>query len=136
MKFLVVFIALILMSVLHSCVKDTIHPVPSVLVNFVINIESPEIPIHGHAFFSGGFGGVVVFRKSIDEFVAFDRACPHHPFDPCGRITRVDTPIARCICCNSWFSLFDGSVVSGPSRYPLKQYRTSFQHPLLRVTGW
>lgn len=140
MKFLVIFTALILMPVMHSCVKDTLHPVPSVFVDFVINIESAQIielnAIHGYGLFSGGFSGIIIFRRAIDEFAAFDMACPHHPFDPCGRITQVDTPIARCVCCNSGFLLFDGSVVSGPSRFPLKQYRTSFQHPWLRVSGW
>lgn len=140
MKPLALIFVFFAVFILHSCVKDSVHPVPTVPVDFLISVDSPQFvelnSVHGWASFSGGVSGIIIFRRSIDEFAAFDQACPHHPFDRCGRITRVDSPIASCGCCNSNFLLFDGSVISGPSRFPLKQYRTSFQHPWLRVTSW
>jgi len=124
---------------LFSCGKEAQHPVPHVPVNFQINIESPQYnalnAIHGWVFLSGGFRGIIIYRWTIDEFRAFDRACPHHPFEDCGRITLVDPPRALCPCCESTYLLLDGSVFSGPSRFPLKQYRTYFEHPWLIVSN-
>ncbi|HAJ98866.1 MAG TPA: hypothetical protein DCM62_02455 [Bacteroidales bacterium] len=139
-KLRIALLALLLLPVVNSCIPDTHHPVPFVHVDFAINVESPHVlalnAIHGHAIFSGGYAGIIIFRRSIDEFVAFDRACPHHPFDPCGRITQINAPIATCPCCQSSFLMLDGNIISGPSRFPLKTYRASFQHPWLRITNW
>ncbi|HSV88471.1 MAG TPA: hypothetical protein VLH61_07495 [Bacteroidales bacterium] len=134
-----VLIVFVVFFLIPSCGKEVQHPVPHVQVNIQINVESPQFielnPVHGWVSLTGGFAGIIIFRWSIDEFRAFDRACPHHPFDQCGRITSVDPPLATCQCCQSTFVLLDGSVFSGPSRFPLKQYRTSFQHPWLVVTN-
>lgn len=123
-----------------SCGKENQHPVPVVPVEFTINIESTQFielnSIGGWAYFSGGYRGIIIYRWSYDEFRAFDRACPHHPYEQCARITVEDPPIAICNCCESMYLLIDGSVVDGPSRYPLKQYRTYFQYPHLQVTNW
>lgn len=122
-----------------SCEKDTWHPVPVVPVNFTINIESTlniELNnIGGWAYYSGGYRGIIIYRWSFDEFRAFDRACPHHPFEDCALIRVEDPPIAKCGCCESLYLLLDGSVVKGPSRYPLRQYRTELQFPFLTVTN-
>ncbi|MBW6496941.1 MAG: Rieske 2Fe-2S domain-containing protein [Bacteroidales bacterium] len=92
--------------------------------------------IGGWANLSGGYRGIVVYRWSYDEFRAFDRACPHHPYDECAIIEVEDPPIAKCHCCGSMFLLIDGSVVQGPSKYPLKQYPTFFQYPNLQISSW
>ncbi len=123
-----------------SCGKDSWHPVPSVPVSFTINIESTiniELNnIGGWAYYSGGHRGIIIYRWSVDEFRAFDRACPHHPFEACALIRVEDPPVAKCSCCESLFLLLDGSVVRGPSRFPLKQYRTYLQFPFLSVSNW
>jgi len=122
-----------------ACGEEIEHPVPQVPINIQINIESTQFielnNVHGWVFLTGGFRGIIIYRWSIDEFRAFDRACPHHPFEECGRITLIDPPLATCPCCESTYLLLDGAVISGPSRFPLKQYRTSFQHPWLIVSN-
>ena len=69
-----------------------------------------------------------MYRRSIDEFVAFDRhspadvdaSCPSPLFpDPDNFLILKDT------CNDATFSLYDGSPISG-SQYGLMQYATSF----------
>lgn len=132
-------ISLFLILFASSCRKSELHPVPNVPVEFVINIESTlyiELNhIGGWAYFSGGYRGIIIYRVSETEFMAFDRACPVHPHDECAIIKVMDPPLATDSCCNSTFLLIDGSPVQGPSRYPLRQYRTFLDFPLLRITN-
>lgn len=122
-----------------SCRKSDLHPVPNVPVEFVINIESTlHIELNnpgGWAYFTGGYRGIIIYRLSETEFMAFDRACPVHPHDECAIIKVIDPPLATDSCCSSTFLLIDGSPVQGPSRYSLRQYRTFLDYPLLRVTN-
>lgn len=122
-----------------SCGKDD-HPVPDYRVEFTINLDSTQYielnGVGGWAYFSGGYKGIIIYRWSFDEFTAFDRACPYHPFDNCGLVKVEDPPLAKCDCCGSQYLLIDGSVVEGPTTYPLKQYRTYYNPPYLQVTNW
>jgi nitrite reductase/ring-hydroxylating ferredoxin subunit len=136
-KILLLF--LVLLSPINSCDKDNMHPVPIVPVDFIINIESTQHielnSIGGWANYTGGFRGIIIYRFSEDQFMAFDRACPVHPYDECARVSVTDIPLAADTCCNSTFLLIDGSPVSGPARHPLLQYRTFFNYPYLQVSN-
>ncbi|HCA82398.1 MAG TPA: hypothetical protein DEP18_01325 [Flavobacteriales bacterium] len=112
---------------LFSCRKDD-DRIPDVLVDISVNINNPGYfnlqAIGGWMYFEGGSRGILVYRRSQDEFMAYDRHCPWEPANPCGKIT-VDTSsniIARDACCGSAFVMTDGSVSQGPASRPLKQY--------------
>lgn len=127
-------IAIILFT--YGCTKEDKHPVPVVPVEFNINLEYQFIELNsvgGWVNVTGGFGGVIIYRMSIDQFTAFDRACPVHPYDSEARLIVEDPPLAKCRVCESTFLLLDGSPVSGPAKYPLRHYRTIFSDPFLRV---
>ncbi len=109
-----------------SCKDDYLHPVPDVHVDFYVNINTHfELQnINGFVYRDDyGYNGIVIFRYSQDEFRAFDRACPHDVHDPTCQVEVFDVPLAEDLCCNSQFLLLDGSVVEGPSKHPLKEYR-------------
>ncbi len=124
---------------LLSCGKDSQHPVPDVNVNFVLNLNTTQHielnNIGGWAYYTGGYKGIIIYRQSVDEFRAFDRACPYHPFDDCARVQVFDPPLATDTCCGSRFLLLDGSVVTGPSQWPLKQYRTYLDGRFLYISN-
>ncbi len=121
-----------------GCVKEERHPVPIIPVDFRINTEFQYIELNsigGHVNVFGGYGGIVIYRLSFDEFTAFDRACPFDPFNEDARIVVEDPPLATCHVCGSTFLLLDGSPVSGPSRHPLLQYQTFYDEPYLYVSN-
>ena len=114
---------------IFSCKDDYKHPVPDVPVDLFINLNThfELLNINGYIYVNNyGFNGILIFRYSQEEFTAFDRACPHHPYEYDCRIEVDDPPIAVDHCCGSQFLLIDGSVVEGPSKHPLKQYRVYY----------
>ena len=139
-KLLYTSLLAILIVLPASCDKDQEHPVPFVAVDFMINVESTQNlelnTIGGWAYYTGGYRGIIVYRHSIDEFTAFDRACPYHPNEPDALVRVFDPPLAVDTLCGSTFELIYGSVVIGPSQHPLRQYRTFYNPPWLQVTSY
>lgn len=112
---------------LAGCRKENDSQVPNVPVNITIYLSLPEYSalnsVGNSILINGGYKGIVVYRKSIDAFAAYDRACP---FDPTtsGAILVVDSSLVqvRDNKCGSRFSLFDGSITNGPATRPLRAY--------------
>ncbi len=134
--FLLAGIALV--AVLQSCQKDTPVGAPPTLVDINININNPSyidlaVP-GGWVYLSGGNQGIIVYRKTVDEFVAMDRLCMYQPSQLC-RVHVDDTDlIARdTTCCASAFLLIDGSVTQGPSSLGLVRYNTTFNGTTVRI---
>ena len=84
--------------------------------------------VSGYAYVNGGSRGIIVYRRGIDDFIAFDR---HSPADVAGSCEQPLTPNANNFLmlddtCNvAQFSLYDGSPVSG-SEYGLRQYAVTW----------
>lgn len=132
-------IILLALSVLlwDGCKKDD-GAVPNVTVNIVLSTTDQSFndlnAVGGWIYLIGGSRGLVVYRVSIDEFMAYDRHCTYNPSESCG-IVSVDQSgvIAEDPCCGSKFILTDGSVAGGPADIPLKRYSTSFDGNLLHI---
>ena len=67
-----------------SCKKDNSDDIiPYVPVNTTIYLSLPEYAplnsIGNSVFIDGGYRGLVVYRRALTEFVAYDRACPYDP---------------------------------------------------------
>jgi nitrite reductase/ring-hydroxylating ferredoxin subunit len=120
-----------------SCGKDR-NTIPNVLVDISVNINNPgyislQVP-GGYMYFSGGSRGIVCFRTSTEEFMAYDRHCPYEPENSCGILSvQSDNVTMKCGCCASTFSLYDGSLQSGPAINPVRRYSTSFDGSNLRI---
>jgi nitrite reductase/ring-hydroxylating ferredoxin subunit len=109
-----------------------------VLVDITVNINNPgyiDLTIAGgHHYFDGGSRGIIAYRKSTEEFVAYDRHCPYKAEDACGVLSvQSDNVTMKCACCASVFSIYDGSLQSGPASNPLKTYNASFDGTNLRI---
>jgi len=133
----VFFLLALVMLGVAGCDKDD-NKVPNVPVNMVISTTDPEFndlnAVGGWIYLTGGSRGIVVYRFSIDEFMAYDRHCTYNPSDACG-LVEVDQSgvIAEDACCGSKFILTDGTVAEGPAEVPLKYYQTSFDGNLLHI---
>lgn len=136
--------------ILTSCDRNKNDVIPDVFVNFSIRIDDPEFDklkvILEHvvitaqtnnlgpnaAGFSGN--GIIVFNSSGD-FVAFDRTCPydyHLTKNPVK--VEIDWIHAVCPSCSTKYDLTaSGMPVSGPGKYYLKNYKTSFYNPFISV---
>lgn len=133
---------LLVLAVLFACDKDREHPVPYVHVNFDFNIIHYNLNSVGssHQFSqaeSGGYRGIMVYRVSMDQFRAFDRACPCNPHHCLVSILPDNPVLATDPCCESTFLLIDGSVVEGDAQFPLKEYQAHFDEGSnrLRITN-
>lgn len=111
--------------------------IPYVPVDFSINVNLPayidlSVP-SGHVLVNGGSKGIIIYRYTLDQFVAIDR---HATFDiPAGCQVEVaeDGLIITDPCSNSEWLIIDGSVISGDAVYPLHRYGTQWNEPILHV---
>jgi len=131
------FSALLLSLVFHGCKKDT-KGVPYVYVNINIYVSDPQFvnlnAIGGWTYVTGGYRGILIYRKSQTEFMAYDRACPYDPQDAAEQV-KVDNTNIQAVDdhCGSKFLITDGSVTNGPSGLPLKAYSTHYDGTVLRI---
>jgi hypothetical protein len=131
-------VPLLLLSI--TCKKEHQY-VPNVYVSLTIYVNDQSNialqVVDGWKYFEGGNRGVVVYRKSQNEFVAYERTCPYLP-EESNSIVAVDTTnnvILKDESCTSQFLLSDGSPISGPAVIPLKQFRCIYDGTVLRVTN-
>lgn len=116
----------------ESCGDQQTHPVPYVPFNQTIDLNLPSYfslsGVGGWAYVNGGSRGIIVYRRAIDEFIAFDRHSPADIGATCPSPLFPDTDnflILKDTCNDATFSLYDGSPITG-SQYGLVQYATSF----------
>lgn len=110
---------------------------PLVQVNFTVNINEPSFfdltGITGWVYVSGGSNGILIYRNNVDQFTAYDRHAPYNVNERC-RVSVLDDGITvKDECSESSWLLLDGSIISGPTIQPLKQYSTQFSGSILRV---
>ncbi len=134
---LFVFFVLLLVLLVPQCKKDE-DQIPNAYVNFYIDVTSTQYiglnNIGGYVYVTGGVRGIIIYRRSVDEFMAFERDCPYQPSNSCA-LVEVDNSavIAVDSCCGSQFLMLDGSVIQGPATKMLKQYQTTFDGTTLHV---
>ena len=128
------------LMLLSSCIKYNQTPVPNIPFDLTIDLNLPSFDAlngtGGWAYVDGGSRGIIVYRRSIDEFVAFDR---HSPADEDGICSQPLFPtldnflVLKDTCNNATFSLYDGMPMSG-SAFNLRQYQTNYNGSnLLRI---
>ncbi len=131
----------IMLASTWSCGDKKAHDsIPEVAVNVYIDVNSTMYielnTIGGWVYLTGGYKGLLVYRISVDEFVAYDRACPYDPFDPAARIV-MDPSGLTCSDsnCTSQFGILDGSIIKGPATIPLKRYNTYYDGSILSISN-
>ncbi len=122
-----------------SCVEEEPKIVPDVYLNITINLNLPEytdILVPGNAVLYPNEGydnnGIIVYRHTQDEFIAFDATCPQHIEQSTAiEIDKEDFATGKCPHCNTTYSFFNfGQASSG---YPLKRYRTTLNGSYLYI---
>ncbi|PWL28872.1 MAG: hypothetical protein DCO96_08635 [Fluviicola sp. XM-24bin1] len=131
MKVLFILGALFVLLI-SGCKVNNNHPVPNIPFDVTIDMTLPLyddlMGVGGYAYVNAGSRGVIVYRRGIEDFVAFDR---HSPADINGTCDQPLTPDANNFlmlndtCNNAQFSLYDGSPMSG-SEFGLRQYAVAW----------
>ncbi len=137
-KVVLIFISSLFLFI-YSCKKETQqNEIPYVKVSIVVDPNSTEYiqlnTVNGWVPLTGGYRGIIVFRKSTTEFAAYERACPYDWENTKAKI-EVDSSGLTTVCpaCKSKYILLDGTPFSGPSPYPMKQYQTTYDGSLLYI---
>lgn len=128
----------ITISTIISCKKNDDNGVPITAVDIYLYTNNPSFSnlyaVGGWTYITGGVRGILVYRKSNTEFAAYDRNCTYQSSEPCATVYVDATNIlAVDTCCNSKFSIYDGSVTQGPAGLPLKIYNTTFDGNVLHI---
>ena len=135
-KYLKIFLIIILFN---GCKKNQ-EQIRNVPVNITIYPSTPayfNLSVQGGwVYINGGIKGIIVYKKSNDEFLAYERCSPYEPENECA--VNVDTTNNVIIidpCSNSRFLITDGSVQQGPANQSLKKYFTSWDGNALYISN-
>ena len=117
---------------LTGCRDKEDRVVPRFATDITLNLNLPEytelLNPGGWLYLTGGSRGVVVYRVSMDEFVAFDRHCTYNVPERC-RVSMVEDTggiLRDEQCCGSSFEIFTGGVIEGPATRSLLPFRTRY----------
>jgi Rieske Fe-S protein len=129
---------LVLIMSLAGCKKENNNGVPITAVDIYLYTNNPSFVnlngVGGWVYVTGGVRGILIYRKSLTEFMTYDRNCTYQPSQPCATVVIDATNIlAKDTCCNSKFSIYDGSVTQGPAVLPLKAYNNTFDGNVLHI---
>ena len=120
-----------------TCKKDK-DEIPSVSVNILIDPNSTQyLELNapgGYLYLTGGVRGIIVYRLSQNEFMAYERDCPYQPSNSCA-LVEVEASGLTLIdsCCGSKFIITDGSVIKGPANRSLKYYNNTYDGNMLHI---
>ena len=138
-------IGVVLTLSLTCCERNSNDPIPDVYVNFTIDLNKIEfnslVTLGNSAIVTretNNFGsraagydnnGILIYRSLNDEFLAFDRTCPHcYAESEASIIIETEDSFSQeaiCPVCGTVYSLdMNGMPEEGPGRYYLKDYKT------------
>jgi len=139
---IVFFLGFCFLIIGYSCKKKSKNvddnPVPSVPVDQSLYVNDPLYfkiqAIGGWIYKEGGINGIIVYRKSDQEFVALERCSPQSPGNPKAKVyvLKDNFTLMDSVSGSQW-RMFDGSVTKGPSEWGLRLYGTNFDGNLLRI---
>lgn len=132
-----IFLIVSLIIVIAACKKDNTNDIAQNYVDYYLYINEPSNialnAVGGWMYIPAGTKGIIVYRRSQTEFTALERNCTYDPNAPCSLVKVLSGISAIDSCCNSRFSIYDGSVINGPATQPLYQYNTTFDGSTLHI---
>jgi len=90
----------------------------------------------GYVYIEGaGLRGIILYKSGENSYLAYERACPHHPEESCA-VVQVDGSSLYMVdhCCKSTFNFSDGQPTGGPAQRPLLQYRIEITGNTLKIS--
>ena len=119
--------------IICSCSKEVnnISPVPDVIVREQLNLNSIEAqPLKFRdgtsVYIKGGIKGIIIYRRTEGNFLAFERQSPFNMTDSCGRISVHSSNLYMLDSCHNCTFDWQGNPTGGPCRDILKQYQVQY----------
>ncbi len=145
----IIFVFVVLVFI-FSCKKSsnnqnvqsncTVSKAISTPVNFTILSGSGQfspLTIFPSSIYVGyvGISGIIIYRMSATQFLAFERNCTKDGCSNAKSIVWVQAgnSALKDSICGSVFSIQDGSIQTGPANVPLYQYHTNWDGNQLHV---
>ena len=125
--------------ILFSCRRNE-GSIPYVYVDFYVSVADPNFSalnaVGGWVYVTGGSKGIIIYRKDVNEMMAFERHCPWDPNASCSRVeVQSSGLLGEDLCCNSVYLMTDGTPSSGPGTagQALLKYQTTFDGITIHV---
>lgn len=121
--------------------QEANHPVPYLPIDVTIYPNNPSyFPIQsigGWVYQENvGIRGVIIYRKSNEEFVVLERSSTHLPDNPAARVKVMGNNFDLIdTVSNSKWRIFDGQVLQGPATWNLRIYGSSYDGNRLRIVN-
>lgn len=123
---------------LFACI-ETESPVDNVFVDIHIDLSDPQYfdltGVNNPVYITGGIKGLIVMKTADSKYIALERNCPYQAEKKIAVTLETDKSYAKCSSCGSRYLVQSGSVLTGPSQFALKTYRTSINGNLLHITN-
>lgn len=134
--------AVMIVAAVISCepdLRDADIP-PAQFSDIFINLSLPKYQAirtdGGSVYEDGGVRGLIIYRMSPSEYIAYERNCSYTPNEACAT---VDIHASRIYmedpCCGSSFSFSNGQPMGGAAWRPLRRYHTSLNGTQLMITN-
>jgi hypothetical protein len=106
------------------------HPVPYVPINITIYPNNPTYfniqAIAGWQYVNGGINGLIVYRKSNEEFVVIERTSSQLPDNPNAKVkVKSNFNLVDSISGSEW-QIVDATVTKGPATWALRTYANTY----------
>ncbi len=77
----------------------------------------------GYTYLGGGVRGIILYRKDMSTYIAYERNSSFHPNEACATVDVHNSNLYMIdICSNSTFDFSTGYPTSGPAIVPLRKY--------------
>ena len=117
------------------------NPVPYVVVNYTLFPDDPANyriqTVGGWMYVDNvGLNGIIIYRKSPEEFFVIERTSSHLPNNTAARVyVMSDNFILRDSISDSRWRIIDAQVSQGPAQWPLRTYANTYLNGALRITN-
>ena len=137
-KILVIILFLGIISCSNT--EDPNDILPDIPVNVTLYLNNPSnnnlLSVGGWVEKTGGIKGIVVYHASIDNYLAYDLACPHLQPSACTKMIIEDGLTMKCTCDETKFALALGGAPQSGTQFPARQYRVIKNGDSLIITNF
>jgi Rieske Fe-S protein len=131
MRYLTFILLLFVVTGCDKCKSGDalLQPYP---IDVSTNINEPAFfdltAVSGWVYYNAGSAVLILYRKSLEEVVAYDNRSTYNIDAGCSVKVQQDNIIIKDDCSTSQWIITDGTVTSGPATRSLLQYTVDFNY--------